>query len=34
MKLYISADIEGTTGIARWDETETAIPAIRTLPNR
>ena len=22
MKLYISADIEGTTGIARWDETE------------
>ena len=32
MKLYISADIEGTTGIARWDET--AIPAIRTLPNR
>ena len=22
MKLYISADIEGTTGITRWDETE------------
>ena len=22
MKLFISADIEGTTGIARWDETE------------
>ena len=22
MKLYISADIEGTTGIAHWNETE------------
>ena len=22
MKIYISADIEGTTGIAHWDETE------------
>ena len=22
MKLYISADIEGTTGITRWEETE------------
>ena len=22
MKLYISADIEGTTGITLWDETE------------
>ena len=26
MKLYISADIEGTTGIALWDETENGHP--------
>lgn len=26
MKLYISADIEGTTGICRWDETENGHP--------
>lgn len=26
MKLFISADIEGTTGIARWDETENGHP--------
>lgn len=26
MKLYLSADIEGTTGIARWDETEYGHP--------
>ena len=25
MKLYISADIEGTTGITRWDETENGL---------
>ena len=26
MKLFISADIEGTSGIAHWNETERTIP--------
>ena len=26
MKVYISADIEGITGVTHWDETETGKP--------
>lgn len=33
MKVYISADIEGTTGITHWDEAERARWGTISMPN-
>lgn len=34
MKLYLSADIEGTCGIAAWDETEKSKPEYAPFANQ
>jgi D-aminopeptidase len=34
MKLFVSSDIEGTCGIAHWDETEIGKPGYDRFPNR